>query len=82
MAQDDQEPAAGLAPTTLWTPGQEVVDGHDIALPADLAAGEYELWVGLYNPQTGQRLAVPGAGAPADARLVARVHLEGGAAAQ
>lgn len=81
VAQDDQEPAAGLAPTTLWTPGQEVVDGHDIALPADLAAGDYELWVGLYDPQTGQRLAVPGAGAPADARLVARVHLEGGAAA-
>ncbi len=77
VAQDDQEPNAGLEPTTLWARGQKVSDGHDIGLPADLAPGDYELWVGLYDPQTGQRVAAQGPGATGDAQFVTRIHLEG-----
>jgi len=45
-------------PTDRWRPEQAVLDGHRIALPADLAAGDYELRVGLYDWQTLERLPV------------------------
>jgi hypothetical protein len=45
-------------PTTLWQPGQAVLDGpHLIRLPADAQEGEYFLHVGLFDyGRTGRRL--------------------------
>ncbi len=59
VAQRDSEPHGGLAPTTTWTPGDEVSDRH--ALLIDLPPGDYTLIVGLYdldNPSA--RLPVSG----------------------
>lgn len=55
--QADSPPAAGAYPTSLWDAGETVVDRH--ALP-DLPPGRYELKVGLYRPETGERLAAAG----------------------
>ncbi len=55
-AQRDSEPAGGSRPTDGWRPGDVVVDNQGVPLPADIAAGRYEIAVGLYDPATGARL--------------------------
>jgi hypothetical protein len=49
VAQQDNEPAQGQAPTTTWQPGSLIRDPYRLALPADLPPGPYRLIVGLYN---------------------------------
>jgi hypothetical protein len=56
VAQVDQPPLGGAAPTTTWLPGEILTDTYALPLPADLPAGEYRLITGLYNPATGERL--------------------------
>ena len=58
VAQTDAEPLGNLLPTTLWSPGEVVIDRHGVLLPPTLPAGEYTLSVGLYNLMTGERLPV------------------------
>jgi len=58
IAQHDGEPVGGLAPTTIWQPGQAVTDRHGILLPADLIPGDYTLVVAVYHAATGERLPV------------------------
>lgn len=56
VAQDDHPPLNERYPTRLWSPGTVVSDAYRLELPADLADGTYELWVGFYRPASGQRL--------------------------
>jgi 4-amino-4-deoxy-L-arabinose transferase-like glycosyltransferase len=58
VAQRDGEPASGTRPTTAWIPGEVISDKHGLWLPGDLPAGDYRLILGLYNPETGDRLQV------------------------
>jgi hypothetical protein len=60
VAQKDQPPLNGAYPTSLWDPGEIIADELVLPLPDELPAREYELVIGLYDFQTGQRLAVPG----------------------
>ncbi|MBP7689418.1 MAG: hypothetical protein KA765_15990, partial [Thermoflexales bacterium] len=57
-AQGDSDPVDGLRPTRTWRPNEIIVDAHHVPLPADLAAGEYAVYIGLYQRDTGARLAV------------------------
>jgi hypothetical protein len=41
-------------------PGMTIADTHTIQLPPDLPAGSYEVRVGLYDPESGERLSVVG----------------------
>ncbi len=59
VAQADAPPMGGRWPTFLWLPGVVVDDVHIITLPPDLPTGTYHLLVGLYDPVTGARLALP-----------------------
>lgn len=56
-AQRDAAPVDWTRPTSGWVVGEVVSDPQYLALPADLAAGEYTLYVGLYDAETMQRLA-------------------------
>ena len=56
VAQSDAEPAQWTRPTTGWAPGEYVVDEHVLTLPAQVAADELALHVGLFDPQSGARL--------------------------
>jgi hypothetical protein len=58
IAQHDSMPQVNQYPTSLWDPGEIVVDPHVISLPKELEPGVYTLRVGLYEPGTGQRLNV------------------------
>jgi beta-lactam-binding protein with PASTA domain len=55
LAQQDVEP---FTPTTEWEPGIEVVDPHQVTIPANLPAGRYQLRVGMY-PQGKPNYQLP-----------------------
>ncbi len=58
VAQLDSQPASGTRPTTTWIPGETILDRRAVLLPADLPPGQYTIEIGLYDLNTGQRLAV------------------------
>lgn len=49
VAQRDQPPLTGFAPTHTWQPGQRIVDAVTLTLPADLPPDQYSVRVGLYT---------------------------------
>ncbi len=55
VSQSDTVPANGFRPTTGWRAGEVIIDEHKLSIPEGLGAGEYTLWVGLYDPETSQR---------------------------
>ncbi len=61
-AQDDAKPVYWFYPTPQWQPGDYVRDEHILALPDDLARGDYTLVAGMYDEATGDRLPVSAAG--------------------
>jgi hypothetical protein len=57
VAQDDAMPQRWRYPTTLWGPGEQIED----EIPIDIrgvAPGRYGVAVGVYDPQTMERLPV------------------------
>ena len=56
--QADAMPRGGAYPTTRWRPGEVVVDAYEISLPEGAEIRDYEIEVGLYVAETGQRLGV------------------------
>ncbi|MDY7039943.1 MAG: hypothetical protein SVX38_03690, partial [Chloroflexota bacterium] len=73
-AQDDSEPGWRSYPTTIWTPGEIVLDRHTLTIPADTPPGVYEIEVGWYYWVTQERLLVQdGAGTVADHLILGQV---------
>ena len=64
VAQDDTPPRGGRYPTRAWQPGDLVPDTHQLDLPAERPPGPYRLFVGMYQPETGERLPVIGPEGP------------------
>lgn len=58
IAQADSPPQQGRYPTRLWDLGETVPDRHMLTLPPGLAAGDYSILLGLYLPETGERLSL------------------------
>jgi hypothetical protein len=56
VAQADGPPARGGRPTSVWQAGETVIDSRQLALPADLSAGEYTLVFGMYRWPSLERL--------------------------
>ena len=48
ISQIDVAPRSGTYPTSLWPPGEVVVDEVPLTLPVELPPGEYHMRVGLY----------------------------------
>ncbi len=55
--QEDGAADHGQRPTWSWAADEIIVDPHTVKLPRSLPAGNYELTVGLYDWQTGERLS-------------------------
>jgi hypothetical protein len=64
VAQSDDIPARQAYPTTCWQAGQRLSDSHLLILPPDLPPGAYNMQVGLYLLDSGERLAAFREGAP------------------
>jgi 4-amino-4-deoxy-L-arabinose transferase-like glycosyltransferase len=61
VAQTDSGPVGDSRPTSGWREGEVVVDRHGVLLPAGLEPGEYTVQVGMYLPETEERLPVQSA---------------------
>jgi hypothetical protein len=59
VAQHDSPPRTGRYPTWAWSAREVVVDVHPVPIPSE-AEGELQLLIGLYRPDTMERLAVQG----------------------
>jgi len=56
VGQADGPPAAGAYPTSLWEPGEIIVDRHQLP-----GRRQYEsVHIGLYRTDTGERLSADG----------------------
>ena len=56
--QKDNVPQSGAYPTTLWVEGEVVADEYEIVVKPDAPTGQYVIEVGMYLPQSGERLPV------------------------
>lgn len=56
IAQRDYTPVEGIRPTNLWEPKEWIYDQPGILIPPGTPPGTYALWMGMYDPQTGDRL--------------------------
>jgi 4-amino-4-deoxy-L-arabinose transferase-like glycosyltransferase len=63
VAGFDGPPVQGDYPTSLWAPGEIIVDLHPLDL-STLSPGDYDLLIGLYHPPTGERLPAFGLDGP------------------
>jgi len=57
LAQDDRRAGGDFYPTTLWKPGELILDRHALALPA--GAQPARLLVGMYSGLDAALLAPP-----------------------
>ncbi len=75
--QVDRIPLEGTYPTSAWLPGEIVSDRYIIPWREDAPAGEYRIAVGLYDLESGRRLAlyVQGERVPDDRYILGRVML-------
>jgi hypothetical protein len=55
VAQDDSLPVDWTYPTTRWRPGETIRDEHLLVVPPSAPRGDYWLFVGLYDSETGER---------------------------
>ncbi|NLE77344.1 MAG: hypothetical protein GX605_11415 [Chloroflexi bacterium] len=61
-AGHDGQPLGGSYPTSRWATDEWIVDQHEWQVPADTPRGSYDIEVGLYRLETGERLPVQVAG--------------------
>jgi hypothetical protein len=70
MGQMDGQPDGGRRPTGGWHTGDIVGDTYDLEIKPDAVPGTYDLFSGMYELATQQRLPVRQAGQPASDRVV------------
>jgi hypothetical protein len=58
VAQDDAVPVNWSYPTKQWQVGEYIRDEHSLSVDLLAIRGDYELSVGLYDPNTGERVTV------------------------
>ncbi len=54
----DNQPVWNTYPTTDWQRDELIVDKYRLRLQAGAMPGDYQLWVGLYDPATGERMMI------------------------
>jgi hypothetical protein len=65
IAQQDNAPVNGAAPTDAWQPGARVRDPYRLTLPPNAPPGPYTLHIGMYDAQ-GRQTMLLADGAQAD----------------
>ncbi|MCB8945189.1 MAG: phospholipid carrier-dependent glycosyltransferase [Ardenticatenaceae bacterium] len=77
VAQQDVQPLHGARPTWVWRPGESLEDVVTVRLPPELAAGTYEVALGLYDSVSLARLPVTagGEGAGGDTAVLTTITI-------
>lgn len=77
--QWDSVPRQGEAPTSGWLPDEIIQDDYQIPLAKDAPPWKYDIFVGMYDSLTGQRLPITSQNAPisADRVWLTRIQVEG-----
>ncbi len=60
VTQNDVAPGGHVPPAGGWSEGEIVAERRGLFLPDDLPPGEYTLRLGVYLPETGERLPATG----------------------
>ena len=55
LAQGDTPPLNSQYPTRLWAAGEVINDAYQLTIPNDLEDGRYPLYLGFYDPVSGER---------------------------
>jgi hypothetical protein len=58
LGQKDGFPGDSAYPTSLWRPGEVIVDAYSFVVDPEAPPGEYPLEIGMYRLETGTRLRV------------------------
>ncbi|MEZ4861040.1 MAG: hypothetical protein R3C14_07035 [Caldilineaceae bacterium] len=58
VAQQDNLPVMGLAPTAMWQPGKLIRDPYRLLIPTTATPGVYQVQVGLYTDDGRQSLTL------------------------
>jgi hypothetical protein len=61
-AQKDSWPKNGDAPTSTWEPGQTIADEYGLVIYPDTPPDVYDVEIGFYLAETGERLRIVGQG--------------------
>jgi hypothetical protein len=66
VTQTETQPQGGIKPTSSWGVGDLIVDPYQLPIPPTTAPGDYQIRIGLSNPDTKARLPIfePGRGQP------------------
>jgi uncharacterized membrane protein len=73
-AQRDSPPDSGAYPTQRWAAGEIVADPVRVPLPAQMPDGAWEVRIGMYHADSGQRLPVlDAAGQPVDDKIIVQI---------
>lgn len=75
--QWDSVPVQGQAPTSGWLSGQVVEDHYEVPLSKDAPPWKYDIFVGMYDAATGQRLPVTSDKAPISDNRVWLTRVQG-----
>ena len=68
--QWDSQPLGGDYPTSAWAVGEVIRDEYEIPVQENAPPGQYQLEVGMYLLDTGERLPVSGKGGPTGPRIL------------
>jgi len=76
--QKDNPPVDGFYPTTAWEAGEIVRDQYNLGMSPDTPPGQYQIEVGMYLAETGERLQVlaENGSVRGDKILLTRVEVE------
>jgi mannosyltransferase len=70
VGQRDAEPGGGARPTTIWQEGEIVADNYGVLVLPATPPGEFQLEIGMYSLETGERLGVTSDGETVGARVL------------
>jgi len=62
-------------PTNAWPPGQTIREVISMQLPADFSPGSYNLFIGMYDPDTDVRLPAKTESGEGDEILAAQIDV-------
>jgi hypothetical protein len=75
--QWDSVPGGSNLPTTGWVKDEVISDEYLVPMNADAPPWQYTIFVGMYDPMTGERLQITsGAGKPTDSILLDSIQIE------